>query len=274
MRDRLLERIVEHVQEDSRVEAAWLSGSFGRGEADAWSDLDLHIAVVDEQFEAYLSERPRLYEAVGRTILIQPEMLQSDSQAGARFQLVYFTGPVEVDWNIGPVGTAERPAASVLLFDRVGIPIRRLPPLSAEQRRNHLYDRLIFFWAMAPIAVKLAGRGESRRAGQQIALLTTAHIALRRLLADPHGPDPFVPSINRPLEPEIDATLPVLGAQFDPPSALGVIRALCDATESLHAGFEDLGVSPPAEMPDAVRHIAAVAEAELRRGHFPHRPYR
>jgi predicted nucleotidyltransferase len=274
LRDELLHRIVERLQGDSRVHAAWLSGSFGRREADAWSDLDLHVAVADEQFEPFLRERPRLYQAVGRTLLIQPEMLQSDSQAGARFQLVYFAGPVEVDWNIGPVGLAERPAASLLLFDRVGVPIRRLPPLSAEQRRNYLDDRLIFFWAMAPIAVKLAGRGESRRAGQQIALLTTAYISLRRLLADPHGPEPFVPSINRPLEPEVDATLPVLGAHIDPEAALDVIRALCDATERLHPSLCDLGVLPPSEMPDAVRHVAAIAEAEFRRGHFPPRPFR
>ncbi|MGD9893789.1 MAG: nucleotidyltransferase domain-containing protein [Dehalococcoidia bacterium] len=273
-RDELLHRIVEQLQGDSRVAAAWLSGSFGRGEADAWSDLDLHVAVADKQFEAFFRERHRLYEAVGHTILIQPEMLQSDSQAGARFQLVIFTGPVEVDWNIGPLGPAARPAASVILFDRIGVPIRQLPPLTLEERRTRMHDRLVFFWAMAPIAVKYVGRGDTRRAGQQIALLTTAYIALRRLLADPHGPEPFVPSINRPLEPEIDATLPVLGASIDPLSALEVIRALCDATESLHPSLGDLGVAPPTQMPDAVRHIAAIAEAELRRGHFPHRPYR
>jgi hypothetical protein len=149
-----------------------------------------------------------------------------------------------------------------------------LPPLTAEERHNRMHDRLVFFWAMAPIAVKYVGRGETRRAGQQIALLTTAYISLRRLLADPHGPEPFVPSINRPLEPEIDATLPMLGARIDPPSALDVIRALCDATERLHPSLCDLGVSPPTEMPDAVRHIAAIAEAEFRRGHFPRRPFR
>jgi len=47
-RDDLLERIVATLQADSRVVAAWLSGSFGRGVEDAWSDLDLHVAIEDE----------------------------------------------------------------------------------------------------------------------------------------------------------------------------------------------------------------------------------
>ena len=47
-RDDLLARIVGVLGADVRVRSAWLSGSFGRGEADAWSDFDLHVAVEDE----------------------------------------------------------------------------------------------------------------------------------------------------------------------------------------------------------------------------------
>jgi hypothetical protein len=39
-RDDLLVRIVGVLQADVRVRSAWLTGSFGRGEADAWSDID------------------------------------------------------------------------------------------------------------------------------------------------------------------------------------------------------------------------------------------
>ena len=38
LRDDLLVRIVGVLHADLRVRSAWLSGSFGRGEADAWSD--------------------------------------------------------------------------------------------------------------------------------------------------------------------------------------------------------------------------------------------
>ena len=45
LRDDLLRQTVAALAEDGRFVAAWLAGSFGRGEADAYSDLDL-VAVV------------------------------------------------------------------------------------------------------------------------------------------------------------------------------------------------------------------------------------
>jgi predicted nucleotidyltransferase len=273
-RDALLGRIVRALEADPRVAAAWLLGSFGRGEADAWSDLDLHVAVADEHVEALLIERPALYARVGRAVLIQDEM-PSNVQEGARFQLVIFRGPVEVDWNVGPLGLARRPHASVLLFDRAGVPPFMLPPLSPEQRRARARDRLIFFWAMAPIAVKYAGRGESRRVVRQIELLSHAYIALWRLARERDGPEPWLPSVtNRVLEPELDARLPLLGETIDPPAALVVIRALCARIEELHPALGALGVPLPAQMPGEVRALAAVADAAIRRGNLPPRRFR
>jgi hypothetical protein len=43
----LLARVVERVRSDERVRALWLAGSVGRGVADAGSDLDLVVTVVD-----------------------------------------------------------------------------------------------------------------------------------------------------------------------------------------------------------------------------------
>lgn len=44
-RDKLLERAVELIGQDSRIEAGVLTGSLGRGAGDRWSDIDL-LAVV------------------------------------------------------------------------------------------------------------------------------------------------------------------------------------------------------------------------------------
>jgi predicted nucleotidyltransferase len=84
----LLRRIVQVLEAEPRVQAAWLLGSFGRGAADEWSDLDLHLAIDDADFERFLEERESLYRRVGHPILIQHDMVQ-DSRAGARFQLQY-----------------------------------------------------------------------------------------------------------------------------------------------------------------------------------------
>ncbi|MDP9372181.1 MAG: nucleotidyltransferase domain-containing protein [Chloroflexota bacterium] len=133
-RDALLDRITPLLQADPRVGAAWLSGSFGRDEADEWSDLDLHVAVEDDHFPAFLRERPDLFGRAGHPILVQQDM-PSDSMPGGRFQLALYAGTIEVDWNIGPISQAARPAASRVLFDRVGIPLATPPPLTPAERR-------------------------------------------------------------------------------------------------------------------------------------------
>src|SRR5688572_19801154 len=64
LRNTLLDRIAAALREDTRVVGAWLVGSFGRGQADAWSDLDLEVAIVDEQLASFLDDRPALFTRV------------------------------------------------------------------------------------------------------------------------------------------------------------------------------------------------------------------
>jgi hypothetical protein len=44
----LLEHATEVLGRDERILAAWLGGSFATGEADPWSDLDIHCCVSDD----------------------------------------------------------------------------------------------------------------------------------------------------------------------------------------------------------------------------------
>lgn len=272
-RDALFTRLVAELEGDKRVAAAWLSGSFGRDEADIWSDFDLHIAVHDEQLSTYLDERPLLYARVGRPILVQPE-LPSNAVNGGRFQLVVYAGCYEIDWNIGPLSLAVRHAASRVLFERVAVPVLSLPALTPEQRTARAEHWLSFFWALAPIAVKYAARGETRSAASQNDLLTTAYIALWRLVTYPDGPDPWQPSTNRALEDELDALIPRAGVRIDPLSALEVTRALCVAVEQLHEQLAALGVPIPHALPAELATFSELAERFIHQGDPPRRKYR
>ena len=51
--DLLFDRAVSVFERDDRVRALWLSGSLGRGDADAMSDLDLLVAVTDDGLPAF-----------------------------------------------------------------------------------------------------------------------------------------------------------------------------------------------------------------------------
>jgi hypothetical protein len=66
----LVRRLAETLAADVRIEATWLSGSFGRGDGDAWSDIDV-IAVVDEDDRAAcLAEYAGPRNPVGETVLL------------------------------------------------------------------------------------------------------------------------------------------------------------------------------------------------------------
>ncbi|MEX1104497.1 MAG: hypothetical protein WED87_09615, partial [Dehalococcoidia bacterium] len=120
--------------------------------------------------------------------------------------------------------------------------------------------------AMAPIAVKYAGRGWTRRAVQQEGLLSQAREQLWRLA---HGrtlrsQDAF--DQNRPPEPELLADWPRFGPAIDGAEALRVIREHCDAVEALHRALEALGVEVPHRMPAEVRALLEIADAEVAGG--------
>ena len=51
---------VEAFEPDRRVLALWLEGSLASGEDDAASDVDLHLAIADEEFESFVSDRAGL----------------------------------------------------------------------------------------------------------------------------------------------------------------------------------------------------------------------
>lgn len=273
-RDALLGRITAELDAEPRVTAAWLSGSFGRGEDDAWSDFDLHVAVDDEAFPAFLRERDDWYRRIGLPVLVQPDM-PSSTQPESRYQLVVYPGPVEVDWIVGPASQAVRPRETRMLLGRGEVAVVIPPSLPTAERRAKAGEALVFFWAMAPIAVKYAGRGESRRASHQIDLLTGAFVLLWRLVELPRGPDPSAPAQNRGTEAALDARLPRLEWDIDPRLALDVVRGLCAEVERLHPFLEALGVSIPAAMPAETAALADFADAVIRRGRpAGNRPYR
>jgi hypothetical protein len=75
-RDVLLTEITAFLKNDPRFLAAWLAGSFGRGEQTWLSDLDLHV-VIAEAYSEILCATP--WPSGGRTT---PERLALFQQFG------------------------------------------------------------------------------------------------------------------------------------------------------------------------------------------------
>jgi hypothetical protein len=68
----LFDDAVAVLSADDRARALWVHGSLGRGEADASSDLDLLLAVGDEDFEAFWDGWRSWLSAITPTVLARP----------------------------------------------------------------------------------------------------------------------------------------------------------------------------------------------------------
>lgn len=68
----LFGRAAATLEADARVRALWLHGALARGAADAGSDLDVTVAVADEQFAAFAAEWQTWLAAISPTLTARP----------------------------------------------------------------------------------------------------------------------------------------------------------------------------------------------------------
>jgi hypothetical protein len=157
-----------------------------------------------------------------------------------------------------------------MLVERAQLPVYHMTPLSLDDRRTRAHHWLTFFWAMVPIGIKLCGRRETRRAVKQLDLQTTAYIALWRLAGATSGEVPN--AANPSLEPQLQASIPLVGPTITPETVLAAMGTLADRVRELHPTLDRLGVSVPDEMATQVTEFHDLAIQVL--AHDPHRPLR
>ena len=202
LRDDLLTRIVAELQADERFVAAWLFGSFGRGENDAYSDLDLTVLVAPELAES-LCARP--WPSAGRTTPDRWELVSrfgapltvqeahgNAPNGGAHTNVMYSNG-TRLDLNLVPVAGATRPGASHLLWDRIGVQLEPAPePESLAERRRIAGQRMALFWVMTETAAKYRLRGWDVSVQMMLADLQDKVETVQRLVAG------TAPTFSRP----------------------------------------------------------------------------
>ncbi len=114
-RSRLLRTVQSLLENDPGVKAAWLAGSFGRGEEDALSDLDLWV-VVDDSLIGKVIAQPRPYAAQVEAPILVVEAPQNAPVGGAYLMACYDapTAPHIVDWYWQPRSLAYIPSQARL----------------------------------------------------------------------------------------------------------------------------------------------------------------
>ncbi len=177
----MLARITQGLQADPRILAAWLIGSYGRGEQDVVSDIDLVLAVdpslsgkhlyawTQPVSAGALRERFALFSQFGNPVNIHEN--HANAQTGGSFSAVLYSNPpVIVDWSLTPADQAWRIMPSRLLFCRSGYsphnhPSQGLVQALAASRGLSVTDqkaeRGAFFWMMAMVTAKYIIRGDA-----------------------------------------------------------------------------------------------------------------
>lgn len=164
-REELLSRIVTELSNDERFLAAWLTGSYSRGDPDEVSDLDIRLVVADPYRQSLCSrleqvshqtsaERLRLFRIFGEPALVHEN--NNNAPAEGTFTFVLYAGSaLMVDWTLVPQTQAVRPFESVILFDKANLPVA-LPPEAEdpEQSRKSVAEMWAFFWMMTAITAK------------------------------------------------------------------------------------------------------------------------
>jgi hypothetical protein len=170
-REALLARIAAELSGDERFVAAWLTGSYGRGNADEVSDLDISV-VVAEPYSKILcarqeqvspkttAERLEIFSKFGQPALIHEN--NNNAPEGGTFTFVlYADSAVMIDWIMVPQEEIERPLEALLLFDKVALPVSPPPvPEAVESSRKFVAEQWAFFWMMTAITIKYTIRGD------------------------------------------------------------------------------------------------------------------
>ncbi len=164
-RETLLTEIVNQLSNDPRFVAAWLTGSYGRDDADEMSDLDLRIIAAEPYSQTLCyrqeqvshettEERFALFSRFGKPALIHEN--NNNAPEGGTFTFVmYRDSAVMVDWILIPLSKATRPRESRLLFDKAGIPIAPPPePEELERSKKYVAEQWAFFWMMMAVTIK------------------------------------------------------------------------------------------------------------------------
>jgi len=161
----LLTRIATELSNDERFVAAWLTGSYGRNNADDMSDLDLNLVVADPYHKLLCTrqeqvshqttnERLSIFRKFGEPALIHENNNNAPPDGTFTFVL-YSNSALMIDWTLIPQTNAERPFQSLLLFDKGNIPDSS-PPVPEEllASKKVVAEQWAFFWMMTAVTIK------------------------------------------------------------------------------------------------------------------------
>ena len=252
-RSGLLSRIVDHLKNDQRVRAAWLSGSVSRGDHDGLSDLDLSVVVTDESVNDFVDNRRAYAARPARPVLVMDNI--ANAPPDGAYLLVFYAGevgPQHVDWSWQSESKARIPDDERILLDRAGLPVAPGaewrqeahrppgPPLRDARRVEVLTHKITFFWAMSLIVAKYIARRNDETVARMTSLIARTLTGTAELLDS----NLSMPGRDVALSSDVESEAPA--RQFE------LLQGLASDATRLHDELVDQGAAIPWE---AISHI-------------------
>ena len=96
MHQEYLSALVDKVASDAHILAAWLEGSFGKGTADRYSDIDIHLLVAEESKETFQQRLESWLSDIQQLVLFKDtfpgQMITCITTAGLRLDVWVHAG--------------------------------------------------------------------------------------------------------------------------------------------------------------------------------------
>lgn len=245
----LIDYVTGKLAGDSRVRGLWLTGSFGRGSADRFSDVDTLAAVAPDELDAFVSDWPEIAEAILKPILIKQvgnaPVFSHVLPGWLRFDLV--VAPVDsVPTRLDSGSTRE-------LINRDALELG--PSTSSDQAapvdRATVLGMTEEFLRILGLLTVVIGRGEWVTAASGAANLRLALTTLLRMRVEGGRPTGAL-HLSKVLDPELIERLEALPAVHADRDSAIELHLAC-AHLFLPVARELLGADYPQKLEDACR---------------------
>jgi Streptomycin adenylyltransferase len=178
----VVDRFVNACQSDPRVVAAFLGGSYAKGSADAYSDLDLGLITTDGAYENLLADRQTFIRQLGDPIFLESFNLVN---------VIFFIFPdgTEGELSIGHESDYAHihTGPYYVLLDKKGLLLNTEFPshsVSTDEQIENLRKQIDWFWHDLSHFITAMGRGQLWWAHGQLEILRLMCVNLARLQHD------------------------------------------------------------------------------------------
>ncbi len=142
----VIDRFIAACQADERVVAAFLGGSYARGQTDAYSDLDLGLITTDEAYQDFLAGSKAFIQKLG-----EPVFLEDYHGNDGDVVFFFFDDGIEGELMLGREShfTHIHTGPYKVLLDKKGIlagTVFHWPEPSPEEQTETLRGIVYWFW--------------------------------------------------------------------------------------------------------------------------------